>query len=1445
MPLSRENDAGAIAGENPLGLSEDEIRLLDKQVHTPASDAGYLSIFRLANGVDLLVMAVCALLAATAGSAIPLMTVVFGSLTGKFTNFTPEPGSEDDLVYQVRHLVLYFVYIGIGSVLAITFHVFGFTWTGQRISKRLREAYLSAILAQEISFFDTIGGGEITTRITADMSTVLDGISQKVGLAISGLGALIAAEIIAFVSCWRLALVMLCLPVVVTLWMMSVGRTMKVAQRGAADGYASTATLAEEVLSAMRTIIAHGAQHRFAARYERSLAGARAQDFRAKALLGLFLGGMMWCTLSAYALSCWAGSQFLNAGDATVGKIVTVLFASVIAGVGFGMVAPHFQSFAAAGAAANRIFAVIDRKSSLPADCGHRLETVNGHIVFESVKFVYPSRRQQLVLDNFNLDIPARKTTAIVGPSGSGKTTLFALLERFYCPLRGCIHLDGHDIQELSLPWLRSQIGVVSQESFLFNTTVFDNIAYGLIGTEHATVDDATKAKMVEEAARIANAHEFISELPQGYQTFVGDSGSLLSGGQRQRVAIARAIVSNPKILLLDEATASLDVRSEAAIQVGLKAATMGRTTVVIAHRLSTIRDADKIVVLDHGRITEQGTHADLIAKGGTYASFVAGQVQRSGSTGGEKKEHQQACNGGEETNVAVSKEHYDKSHRAQVPTTSTASRMELIKFLWNLNGPEKPYIFVGFIGSVLGSLSYPVTAILFGNLVLALHDPTLTLGSKSVNFWAGMQWLLAWVVLAGYVIQNVPLALASSRLVARARSAAFNAVLRQDMSFFATHSSGALTAFLALQANQLNGLSGAVLAAVLNSGSTVVIGFVIAVSFGWKLGLVAGATMPVVVLTGYTRFHVLSKLEARAMRSSDAAGIVAEAIRGIRTIAALGVENVVVGRYRSSLQTEFKTATTYSAQAAGTIFSYAPDVAGAQEAAQRLKTLLETVPTIDAESTLGESAENLKGDLQLCDVEFAYPSRSSSSHLVLNGVTLSAEAGTFVALVGASGSGKSTVLALLERFYDPQVGCVNADGLDIKRYRLQKYRAKTALVEQDAAIFGGTIRENIMSDSEVEEAEIEQACRTANIWEFVQSMPDGLNTLVGSRGSQISGGQRQRLAIARAVLRKPRILLLDEATSSLDSSSEAAVQEALSTATIGRTTISVAHRLSSIDKADQYFCVSLEIELFFYGISRARKLSAYFNVAVLEGDMADPKSIFTQIPRSASPVWGVYSVQVNSDDEEAQGKALVDVAVEHGVQHFVYSSGDRGGPAKSAVDPTSVRNFAAKFHIEKHLEAAAASSPQRMSYTILRPVTFFENLTNDVHGRGFARMWEQMDASKRLQMVATRDIGWFAAQAFMRSQDFSNVALTLVGDELTPSEAAEVFRDVVGMPMPLAPCPVASAVKFILKGTVGDMFRWFERERYGGDIIECRRLYPQMQDFRAWIEENKDNWAK
>lgn len=251
-----------------------------------------------------------------------------------------------------------------------------------------------------------------------------------------------------------------------------------------------------------------------------------------------------------------------------------------------------------------------------------------------------------------------------------------------------------------------------------------------------------------------------------------------------------------------------------------------------------------------------------------------------------------------------------------------------------------------------------------------------------------------------------------------------------------------------------------------------------------------------------------------------------------------------------------------------------------------------------------------------------------------------------------------------------------------------------------------------------------------------------------------------------------------------------------------------------------------------------AQALAQMDKISVIQGDLDDIEGVFQ---RNKQPVWGLFSVQINSETEEAQGKALIDAAVKHGVRHFVYASGDRGGPERSETDPTTVRNFQMKFAIEHHLKEKSESAEPEMSYTILRPVTFFENQSQDRHGAGFNRMWMQMDnGNRKLQMISVRDIGWYAAQAFSKSASprYHNVAISLAGDELTAKEAQAIFLDVTGKPIPLAPCIVMKGLKMWLSDTIGDMFHWFEHEGYGADVAACREVHPEMLDYRTWLRE-------
>lgn len=491
----------------------------------------------------------------------------------------------------------------------------------------------------------------------------------------------------------------------------------------------------------------------------------------------------------------------------------------------------------------------------------------------------------------------------------------------------------------------------------------------------------------------------------------------------------------------------------------------------------------------------------------------------------------------------------------------------------------------------------------------------------KDSDFWSAMYLMLAWVQFVAYILQGLAFARCSERLIHRVRDRAFRSMLRQDVAFFDRdeNTAGALTSFLSTETTHVAGISGVTLGTLLLVTTTLISALVLALAVGWKLSLVCISTIPILLGCGFFRFYMLAHFQRRSKRAYEqSATFASEAISAIRTVASLTRETDVLKQYqtalaaqqRSSLISVLKSSLLYAAsqsflflafalgfwyggtliakleysmfqfflcfssiifgaQSAGTVFSFAPDMGKAHHAAAELKTLFDRKPVVDSWSEDGERLEAVDGTIEFRDVHFRYPTRPEQP--VLRGLNLTVRPGQYVALVGASGCGKSTTIALLERFYDPLVGGVYIDGKEISSLNVNDYRSYIALVSQEPTLYQGSIKENILlgAPHEVSDEAVEYACKEANIHEFIMSLPDGFNTVVGSKGALLSGGQKQRIAIARALIRDPKILLLDEATSALDSESEHVVQAALDKAAKGRTTIAVAHRLSTIQRAD------------------------------------------------------------------------------------------------------------------------------------------------------------------------------------------------------------------------------------------------------------------------------------
>ncbi|CAN0842913.1 ABC transporter B family member 2 [Linum grandiflorum] len=1179
-----------------------------------------LKLFSFADFYDYVLMGLGSIGACVHGASVPVFFIFFGKLINiiGLAYLFPKQAS-----HKVAKYSLDFLYLSIVIMFSSWIEVACWMHSGERQAAKMRMAYLRALLNQDITLFDTEAStGEVIAAITSDIIVVQDAISEKAGNFLHYFSRFVSGFIIGFAKVWQISLVTLSIVPFIALAggiyaYVTIGLLARIRK-----SYVKAGEIAEEVIGNVRTVQAFAGEERAVRSYRDALSKTYEYGRKAGLAKGLGLGSVHCVLFFSWSLLVWFVSIVVHKNISNGGESFTTMLNVVISGLALGQAAPDITAFVRAKAAAGPIFKMIERNtvSKTSSKTGKKLTKLEGHIQFKDVSFRYPSRPDVTIFNKLRLDIPSGKIVALVGGSGSGKSTIISLIERFYEPQSGQILIDGLNIKDFDLKWLRQQIGLVNQEPALFATSIRKNILYGK--------DDATTEE-ITHAAKLSEALSFINNLPDRFETQVGERGVQLSGGQKQRIAISRAIVKNPSILLLDEATSALDAESERSVQEALDRVMVGRTTVIVAHRLSTVRNADMIAVVQEGKIVEIGSHEDLILNpDSAYASLVhlqeaASQQQRPPF--GPTMEHQLSAKFSRELSRTRSsfgasfRSDKDSVNRAALDGTEPTQPVTVsARRLYAMIAPDWIYGVSGTIGAFIAGAQMPLFALGVSHALVSYYmdwDTTRHEVRRIVIFFC----CGAIITVIAHAIAHLSFGIMGERLTFRVREKMFSAILHNEIGWFddANNTSSMLTSRLATDATLLRTIVVDRSSILLQNVGLVVTSFVIAFILNWRITAVVLATYPLII-SG----HISEKLFMQGYGGNlskvylKANMLAAEAVSNIRTVAAFCAEDKVLDLYGHELVEPSKRSFTrgqiagicygisqffifscyglalwygsvlmgkelasfksvmksfmvliVTALAMGETLALAPDLLKGNQMAASVFELLDRKSQMGGDA--GEELAKVEGKVELRDIHFIYPARPEVS--IFKDFNLQVHSGKSVALVGQSGSGKSSVLALILRFYDPTGGKVLIDGKDIKKLNLRSLRRHIGLVQQEPALFATSIYDNILYGREgATEGEVIEAAKLANAHSFISALPQGYSTKVGERGVQLSGGQRQRVAIARAVLKNPEILLLDEATSALDAESENIVQQALDRLMRNRTTLMVAHRLSTIKNADQ-----------------------------------------------------------------------------------------------------------------------------------------------------------------------------------------------------------------------------------------------------------------------------------
>ncbi|KAJ4355063.1 hypothetical protein N0V95_003281 [Ascochyta clinopodiicola] len=852
--------------------------------------------------------------------------------------------------------ILLLVYISVALFFLTYTHIVCWNLVSQRLAQRIRDRYLRSLLRQDVLSFDHRQAGEVSSRLNGDIQAIESGTCEKVGIFLTCVSFCVTAYIIAFIKDYELAAMLLSLIPAYLLMAIVGGHYVQKYTANVSGYFSSASAIASEGLNHIGLVHALGASTKLEEKFKSHLSSARTQGIR-KAVAAAIQGGTLYfIAYAGNALAYWQGSRkvasFIEAGTGgmTVGDTYTVIFILVDGAIVLSQVAPLLPIFGGAVAAFNRLRKEIDQEPSIDSmsSAGDKPSEVNGAIELRHVSFTYPSRPEHSVLRDVSLQCEAEKLTAIVGLSGSGKSTIAGLLTRFYDPNTGSVMLDGTDIKCLNVKGLRGLIGLVPQEPSLLPRSILENVALGLVNAQaHSRLqrillsdalsllaervrsgEDMTKCaekagpevceiiQLVQNATRLADAANFIDRLESGLATSVGSSGDLLSGGQKQRIALARALVRDPKILILDEATAALDSASELRIQAAINKASHGRTVISIAHRLSTIRDASKIIVMRQGEIIEQGTHDELIARDGSYADMIRLQsVKHSENAGPQshttepdddidailEQPQEVSRNDASGDDSAKTNDAPVEGHDCDIMSRS------ILPTLWPLVRPYVLLLMLAFFAATIVGGTYTASGLIFGNIMSSLSPCNQPDYIRSRGrLLSGMYFMLAVVEFFAHFLSWGAFGLLSERLLYKVRGLSLHTLLEQPLQWHESNnrSPSQLLEYITKDGNLLAGFSGSIAGTVFAVCVNFLAALILSHILNWRIAVVALVTVPLLLGSGFMQLRSISRFaQKHASAFSASIAVTVDAVHNIRTVAALSIEEEIIQTYHRSLE--------------------------------------------------------------------------------------------------------------------------------------------------------------------------------------------------------------------------------------------------------------------------------------------------------------------------------------------------------------------------------------------------------------------------------------------------------------------------------------------------------------------------------------------------------------